>query len=73
MAEYLYKVREGDTILSVCLSFDIDFNEFARLNPDFDYMGHRYAGDLIPGERVIVGNTNNILDRLRIESRRHLR
>ncbi len=72
MAEYLYKVREGDTILSVCLSFDINYNEFARLNPDFGPMGHRYAGELHVGERLIVGNSNNILDRLRIETRRHL-
>lgn len=73
MAEYLYRVRDGDTILSVCLSFDIDYNEFARMNPDFDILGHRYAGDLKPGEHVIVGYTHNVIDRLRIESRKYLK
>ncbi len=73
MAEYLYKVRDGDTILSVCLAFDLDYNEFAGFNPDFDQTGHRYAGELIKGEYLIIGNTNNVFDKLRIESKRYLK
>jgi hypothetical protein len=73
MAEYLYKVRPGDTVLSVCLSFDLTYDEFAGLNPDFDSLGHRYAGELQVGERLIVGHSNSIMDRLRIEEKRKLK
>ena len=73
MAEYLYKVRDGDTVLSVCLAFDLTYDEFAKLNPDFDVLGHRYGGELRIGERLIVGNSSNLLDRLRIETKRHLK
>lgn len=65
MAEYLYKVCKDDTILSVCLS--------AEMNPDFSEMGHRYAGELRVGERIIIGNSNNVIDRLRMQQRRLLK
>jgi hypothetical protein len=73
MAEYLYKVRPGDTVLSVCLAFDLTYDKFAQLNPDFNSMGHRYAGDLRVGERLIVGHSNVIIDRLRIEEKRKMK
>lgn len=70
MAEYLYKVRKDDTILSVCLLFDLTYQDFSRMNPDFSELGHRYAGELRVGERLIVGNSNNVIDRLRMQQRR---
>ena len=70
MAEYLYKVCKDDTILSVCLSFGLTYQEFAEMNPDFSEMGHRYAGELRVGERLVVGNSNNVIDRLRMQQRR---
>jgi len=71
MAEYLYKVKPGDTILSVCLAFDLTYDQFAEMNPDFSSMGHRYASTLEAGERIIVGNSQNVLDRLRIQTKRY--
>lgn len=73
MAEYLYKVQPHDTVLSVCLLFDLTYEEFAKLNPDFSTLGHRYAGDLKPGERLVMGNSNNIFDRLRVNYKRRQR
>lgn len=73
MAEYLYRVRKDDTILSVCLSFGLTYQEFAHMNPDFNEMGHRYAGELKPGEHLIVGNSNNVIDKLRMQQRRLLK
>ena len=71
MAEYLYKVQPNDTILSVCLMFDLTYEEFSKLNPDFGPMGHRYAGELKTGERLIMGNSNNVFDRLRVHAKRY--
>ena len=71
MAEYLYKVKPGDTILSVCIAFDLTYDQFAEMNSDFGSMGHRYASALVEGERLIVGNSRNVLDRLRIQIKRH--
>lgn len=73
MAEYLYKVKPDDTILSVCLAYDLTYEEFAQLNPDFDATGHRYAGELRVGERLVLGNSSNVFDRLRMESKRYMR
>lgn len=71
MAEYLYKVKPGDTILSVCLTHDLSWEEFMVMNPDFNILGHRYAGDLVVGERLVVGNSKNVFDKLRLQTKRN--
>lgn len=73
MAQYLYKVRAGDTILSVCLAWGLTWDEFAELNPDFNPTGHRYAGELNTGERVVVGYTHRVFDRIRVGEKKKLK
>jgi hypothetical protein len=51
----LYKVRKGDTILSICKTHGLTFPEFVALNPQFDEFGVRDPGVIYPGELFVVG------------------
>lgn len=73
MAQVLHKVQEGETILSVCLAWGITYEEFMSMNPDFDPMGSRYAGELRVGERIVIGDSKRVLDKLRIDERRRIK
>ena len=55
MASKVYKVREGDTVLSICLSHRISWETFATLNHEFDSLGHRNHALLQVGELLVVG------------------
>lgn len=58
MAEQLYKVRQGDTVFSICLTNKIMFEKFIKLNPQFSELGTRSLDHLVPGEIVVVNVTD---------------
>lgn len=73
MAQVLYKVKEGETVLGLCLAWGITYEQFMSMNPDFDVTGHRYSSDLRPGERIVIGDSQSVLDKIRIDERRRIK
>lgn len=64
--ERIHVVREGDTVLSICLANQISYETFIALNPDFNEFGVRSPDLLRIGERLVVGNKPlNLLRRRR--------
>lgn len=55
MATRLYTVQKHDNILNICLMFDITYDYFIALNPQFGPTGHRNEDQLEVGEVLVVG------------------
>jgi hypothetical protein len=73
MAEYLYRVKREDTVLSICLAWDLSQQDFERLNPDFGILGDRCGCEVSVGEYINVGNTSAPLDAIRILDKKRIK
>jgi hypothetical protein len=70
MAAILHRVRRGDTVMSICLSHGLSHDKFAKLNLRFIGISGFDMVELQPGEYVVVGDSADPLDLVRIMYRR---
>ena len=70
MAAILHKVRRGETIMSICLTYGLSYNKLVALNQKF--MGVDYAMEELDASTIaiVVGDSADPLDLVRIISRK---
>ena len=70
MAAILHKVKRGDTVMSICLSHGLAYDHFAKLNLKFMGISGFDLVELRPGDFVVVGDSADPLDLVRIMHRK---
>lgn len=66
MAAILHKVKQGETVLSICLEYKLKYGRFVELNPQFGSMGLRDANYVYVGEQVVVGDSADPIELLNV-------
>lgn len=55
MVSKLYRVKKGDTVLSICKTHNLNWPDFVKMNPQFDEFGTRDPSLIYNGEMFVVG------------------
>jgi len=70
MAAIIHRMKRGESVFTICLTYGLDYQQFAKLNARF--MGYT-PDDLIdikPGSYIAVGDTADPVDLVRLLARR---
>lgn len=73
MAAILHKVRRGETVMSICLTYGLSYSKFMSLQERFlfaDWL-ELQAEHLAPGDQVVIGDSADPIDLLRVIERRY--
>jgi hypothetical protein len=70
MAAILHKVKRGETILSICLVYGLTHDHLITLNTRFLGIGPFDMVELRTGDLVVIGDSADPLDLVRVLHRR---
>ena len=70
MAAIIHKVKRGETTAIVCLLFGLNYEQLRALNIKFMGLSEYDSLNLKPGDYVVVGDSADPLDLVRIINRR---
>lgn len=70
MAAIIHKIRRGESTAVVCVLFGLNYEQLRTLNIKFLGLGTYDALKLHTGDYVVVGDSGDPLDLLRVLNRR---
>lgn len=72
MAAILHRVKKGETVFSICMTFGLPYEKFVALNEKFIGLNFLDFVEVSPGLYVAVGDSLDPLDVLRVTNRRSI-
>ena len=70
MAAILHRVGRGESIMSICLIYGLTYEAFVKLNVKFMGISAFDIVEVHTGDRVVVGDSADPIDLVRVVTRR---
>ena len=70
MAAILHKVKRYETLLSICLEYNLEYHRLVDLNLRFLNLDLLDNGNIRPGMQLVIGDSADPIDLVRVMHRR---